>query len=309
MSDERSAAGEVLCIDIGGTSTKLGLADANGSVEFLRSIPTRGPGESFLQALGEVIREEIHPGLAGIGVAVAGFVSDERDRMVYNSNLPWLENFPLKEALGQAARGLPVEIETDSNTAMLAEYYLGSGRGSKRFLCATVGTGIGVGMISHGEVLRFAYGCMGDAGHVIVQPNGPLCPCGGHGCAEGLISAPALAEEFRLQTGRTDRCTLRDVIQAARAGHEAGVSILQHAGEWLGIACASLANTFFPDRIAIAGGFVEAGDLVMNSIRQAFQYSASKFARDQCQIVRAELGSMATLTGAAFSILTHLQSS
>lgn len=296
----------VLCVDIGGTSTKLGLADADGKAELLRSIPTRAPAEVFLSSLADTIRELLSPQVVGVGVAVAGFLNEARDRMVYNSNLAWLEDVPLKDAIEAAAPGFPVEIEVDSNAATLAEYHLGSGRGSQRFLCAAVGTGLGIGMIVHDEPLRFAYGCMGDPGHVIVQPNGRLCSCGGRGCAEAFVSAPVLAEEFRELSNRTQPCTLRDVIEAARNSDRIAISVLQRAGEWLGIGCASLANTFFPDRIAIAGGFAEAGDIVLEPIRRSFQYSASKFARERSEIVRAELGSMATMTGAAFPILTHL---
>jgi glucokinase len=226
--------------------------------------------------------------------------------MIYNSNLPWLENFPLRDFLAERFTG-PVELEVDSNAAALAEYHQGSGVGSARFLCLAAGTGLGVGMIIDGQPLRFSYGCMGDPGHVIVQPNGPLCTCGGHCCAEILISAPRLAEEYRAAKGRAGDCSLRDVIEAARAGDEGATAILEHAGEWLGIATASLANAFYPDRVAYAGGLAEAGELVMRSVERAFHYAAGSFTKNQVKLERAKLGAMSTLTGAAYAVQPALR--
>jgi glucokinase len=305
---ESNERGSVLCVDIGGTSTKIGVFDSCERVQILDSIATRGPAEAFADSLCQTIRQtwknasRTDAGFLGVGVAVAGFLNDNCDRMIYNSNLPWLEGYPLRDRVANEL-DTRVQLEVDSNAAALAEQHLGVGRNSPRFLCITVGTGIGVGMIINGEPLRFAYGCMGDAGHIVAQANGPLCTCGGHGCAEILVSAPVLAEEYRIKTGVQIAVSLRDVIEAARAGNRIAIGILERAGEWLGISTASLANVFFPEHIAFAGGLAEAGDLVMNSFERVFYYSASKFARDQVTLSRAKLGAMATITGAAYSIL------
>jgi predicted NBD/HSP70 family sugar kinase len=179
----------------------------------------------------------------------------------------------------------------------MAEWCFGSGRGSKRFLCVTSGTGLGVGMVIDGHPLRFAYGCLGDIGHIIVKPNGPLCTCGGHGCAEIMVSAPAVAARFR------QGATLRDVIVAAKERNPRAIRLLEETGEWLGIAIASFATTFFPDHIAIAGGLSEAGDPLLRGVERAFRAHAGDFARSQATIARAELGSRATLIGAAWPFL------
>jgi glucokinase len=301
----------ILCADIGGTSTKAGVVNAAGELALLDSIPTRGPdARSFADALCELIDrvrraavpEERH--VAGLAVAIAGFLDPDRGRMVYNSNIPWLEDFPLRDHLVQRF-DMRVELEVDSNAACMAEYCFGSGRGSHRFLCLAAGTGLGVGMAIDGLPLRFAYECLGDIGHVIVQPNGPLCTCGGRGCAEILISAPVLAERYREKRGVDSHVSLRDVISAARNGDDLAICILREAGEWLGIAAASMANAFLPDRIAIAGGLSAAGDLVMQPAERAFYNSASEFARSRASLCQAALGPMATLTGAAWPFLAE----
>lgn len=301
----------VLCADIGGTSTKAGFVNAAGELTLLDSIPTRGPdAHAFADALCrllERVREaagaEQHQ-LVGLAVAIAGFLNPERGRMVYNSNLPWLENFPLRDHLVQRFE-TRVELEVDSNAACMAEYCFGSGRGSHRFLCLAAGTGLGVGMAIDGRPLRFAYECLGDIGHVIVEPNGPLCTCGGRGCAEILISAPVLAERYREKRGASSKLSLRHVISAAKDGDDLAISILREAGEWLGIAAASMANIFFPDRIAIAGGLSAAGDLLLQPAERVFYCSASEFARSRASLCQAALGPMATLTGAAWPFLAE----
>ena len=301
--------GIVVCLDIGGTSTKAGLCGPSGEVQQLGSIPSRGPVDAFAEQLSELVRQSVEaaPGpVVGLGVAVAGFLDEARDQLIYNSNLAWLERFPLRRFLAEHFDG-PVELEVDSNAAALAEYYLGSGNGSSRFLCLAAGTGLGVGMVVNGHALRFVYGCMGDAGHVIVQPNGPLCACGGHGCAEVLISAPRLAEEYRTAKGIAGELTLREVIEASRGGDKTATAILERAGEWLGLATASLANIFYPDRIAYAGGLAEAGAVVLDSAQRAFEYAAGNFTKERVTVGRAKLGAMSTLTGAAYALYSNRQ--
>ncbi len=233
--------GLVLCADIGATSTKFGVASSGERVEVVGSIPTRGPGERFAEAMCESLeatRRGVDACILGLGVAVAGFLDERRERMIYNSNLPWLEDYPLEKHLASELN-LPVGLEVDSNAAALAEQQLGTGRGSARFLCLTVGTGLGVGMIVDGEPLRFAYGCMGDAGHIIVERDGPLCSCGGRGCAEILVSAPVLAEQYGVPS-------LREVIEAARGGDAIAIALLERAGEWLGDCGGIFGEYLFP---------------------------------------------------------------
>jgi glucokinase len=295
----------VVCVDIGGTSTKSGILDATGELRFVDSIPTQPDHTSYIQALCALIdrtrKAALTNGyrLSGIGVAVAGFLSPSRDRLVYNPNLSWLEGVPLHERLAERF-DLPIELEVDSNAACMAEYYFGSGQQSRRFLCVTAGTGLGVGMAIEGQPLRFAYGCLGDIGHIIVQPEGPLCSCGGRGCAEIMVSAPALAERFAYRSAIRSTVSLRDVVEAAQARDSIAITVLKEAGEWLGIAIASMANILFPDHIVIAGGLSAAGDYVLEPAERMFRETASILARSNTSFAVAALGPSATLLGAAW---------
>ncbi len=291
---------DVLCLDIGGTSTKAAVRRASGEVGEVHSIATKPGVETYFASLTDLI-DQSRAGAGQMGVAVAGFLDSARTQLVYNSNLSWLENFPLRERLSERFPDLAIELEVDSNAATMAEYQFGSGQGSSRFLCVTCGTGLGVGMAVDGVPIRFAYGCLGDIGHVIVLRDGPLCTCGGRGCAEIMVSAPSLARRYQERSERNEEeLSLRDVIEEARTGDSSAKAVLEEAGEWLGVAVASMANTFFPDHIAIAGGLSAAGDFVLKPAERVFRESACVLARSSARFTQAALGSMATLIGAAW---------
>ncbi len=301
-----SIAKPILCVDIGGTSTKTAVLSSPGQIQYLETIPTKPDAESYFAGLTLLVARtrqtataELKQQVTQLGVALAGFLDPDRNHLVYNSNLAWLEGFPLRERLLNAFPDLEIEFEVDSNAATLAELQFGSGKGSSRFLCVTSGTGLGVGMAIDGVPVRFAYGCLGDIGHIVVQRDGPICTCGGRGCAEIMVSAPVLAQQYRTQIGASRELTLRDVIEDAGAGDPTAISVLERAGEWLGVAIASMANAFFPDHIAIAGGLSAGGEFVLRPAERVFRETASVLARSKATFARAMLGSEATLIGAA----------
>jgi glucokinase len=298
------ATGRVLAIDIGGTNTKAGVVDAAGAVHDIVLLPTSGPDPArFLDSVIYAIGPLVPRPCSGIGISVAGFLDENRSQLLFNPNLAWLEGFPLRETF-ERRFSVPVSLEVDSNAAALAEARFGEGIGSKRFLCVTVGTGIGAGMISNGQLLRVAHGCIGDAGHVIVEPGGRACSCGGRGCAEAVASAPFVVDRYRERGGTSQTTAAADVIAAAAAGDPAATAALSDAGLHLGIALASLANIFFPDTIAIGGGLSEAGDLLLSPAADAFRRSTGPFA-GSARVLRAALGWQAPLVGAATPFLSR----
>jgi glucokinase len=296
LNDETS----VIAIDIGGGTTKLAIITRRGEVRAWQSLVTAGEsGTAFLGAVIEICRElqggETAP-IAGVSVAVAGFVSAD-GALEYNSNLPWLEKTPIAATIGDQL-GLRVLVDADSNAACLAEYLMGDGQVSGRFLCLTGGTGLGVGMVAEGKLLRIAHGCMGDAGHVIVSPEGPICTCGGRGCAEALLSTASLGNRYSEILGH-DGIDFRMLVEDARAGKSSACALLDEAGYWLGIAAASLASIFVPDRIAVAGGLSQAGDAFFSAAQSSFRGHGGRFPLSRASLVRASTGEHATLLGAA----------
>jgi glucokinase len=308
-----------LGIDIGGTSTKLAIvAGADGSILASQSIPTANHGapEVFLPALFDAALALVEPAraegrmIAGAGAAVAGFLDERRGRLVYNPNLQPLVGYPLLADLSEHLR-IPAVLEVDSNAACLAESLYGVGRGVERFLSLSIGTGLGGGITQRSRLLRTSYECVGDIGHVIVDPQGPRCSAGCKGCAEALISAPALEAQAlecagREPGGKLGRrlalhgvLTARDVIELARAGDAASQSLLARTGHWLGIALASMATIFFPDCVAISGGVSEAGALLLAAAERTFRETAAPFVADRVTLCKGTLGARAGVIGAA----------
>ena len=281
-------------VDIGATNTKVALVSDAGEVARIETFLTEheSPAELIASIREAVVRCRGTSPIAGAGVAVAGFVNPERDRLSYNPNLPWLEGFPLRDTLAHAL-GSPVTLEVDSNASCLAEYRFGAGRGSRRFLCLAAGTGLGVGVTVDGALVRFMGECIGDAGHVVVDADGPECTCGGRGCAEAMVAERTIVE--KAQSG----ATLREVIESARKGNSRAVEELGAAGRALGVAMASLAQIFFPDRIALAGGLAEAEDLVLPAAEASFRRTVNAEARANVEVVKAVLGWRAGVVGAA----------
>src|SRR3954464_14700315 len=205
-------------IDIGGTSTKIGIITEDGSIVARENVPTSLHGEprGIVAAIGaslvpmlDKIRANGEPPL-GVGCSVAGFLTPDRSAMVHNANLPALREFGLRAALGDRL-SIECRLEVDSNASTIAEYQHGAGRGARRLLGVTLGTGLGGGIIIDGKLLRFTGECAGDIGHIIVERNGRLCTCGARGCLEAMVNTAAVMERDRVGG-------VRVTVQLARDG-------------------------------------------------------------------------------------------
>ena len=283
-----------LGVDIGATNTKVALVSAAGEVAAIETFLTgpENPGRLVESVRDAASRCRKAAPILGTGIAVAGFINSEHDRLSYNPNLEWLVGFPLRAAMAEAL-STAVVLEVDSNASTLAEYRFGAGRGSRRFLCLVAGTGLGVGVTIDGMLVRFMGECVGDAGHVVVDPNGPECPCGGRGCAEAVVA------ERNIVRNAQSGATLREVMESARQGNRRAGDELAAAGRALGVAMASLSQIFFPDCIALAGGLAEAEDLVLPHAEASFRRTVNAEARASVSVMKAALGWRATVIGAA----------
>jgi glucokinase len=258
--------------DIGGTHTKLALVDREGNiVDFQRvsSNAFRNP-QPFLDELVYRIaklregREEV----VGIGVSVHGYVDPERKGPIVCPNTPALRGFNLRGLL-EDNFGLPVAINNDLTAHVMAEYDYGTGRGTRRFLCMAVGTGLGAGVIIDGEPLRYLGGCAGDTGHVVIQPGGPSCSMGCQGCAEALCGVAGIERLAKERTGRDTPA--HEVISKAREGEPEATAIIGQIGEWLGLTLASLCAIYLPERVALTGGVSESGPVLLEACERRFR--------------------------------------
>jgi glucokinase len=233
-------------------------------------------------------------------------------------NLAW-RNLPIAERMRDAL-GLPCQVDNDASMAAYGEFRFGAGRGYRHLLLVTVGTGLGGGIVSDGRLFRGANGFASEIGHIIVEPGGPLCGCGNHGCWEQVAAGRAIdrmgreeAREHehsilrRLAGGDPDQVTGELVTQAAMQGDDAAKRILAEAGRRLGQGIAGLVNVLDPQVVVVGGGAIVAGDLLLDPARAAFLDAVEgPEHRPRVPIVPAELGNDAGAVGAATLALEEL---
>lgn len=301
-------------IDLGGTGIKAGLFGSGGELLTEGERPTPTSARAILSAIEELCREltrEEGRLLSGLGIGTAGVLDVERKMILESPNLPDdFRSFPLKTRLEESLR-VPVVLENDASAAALGEYHFGAGRGSQSLICFTLGTGIGGGIVLEGRLWRGVTNAAGELGHMCIDPEGPICACGGRGCLEAFCSAQAIVERAESSMARQPGSALNEleeltpetISQAARAGDRAAVKVWEETGLYLGVGIGNVINIFNPEVVVLSGGVSEAGDLILKpALRSAKEvaFDASfRAARIQC----GELGNRAGITGAACLIL------
>jgi glucokinase len=227
-------------------------------------------------------------------------------------NVPGLNDYPLAQRLS-GRLGLPARLENDATAAALAEARFGAGKTSRRMLMVTAGTGIGVAMIVDGQAMVTSGGCLGDAGHIIMDARSPLkCRLGCTGCLEALASAEALddlaAIHAALQPGGAIACrtneaggpaTAATLIHSAMAGDAEACALLAEAGQWIGRAVASWVHTFAPDTVVIGGGLCAAGAVLLAPLEAEARRCGLPGYMAGLRILPAAMGNDAGIIGAA----------
>ena len=242
-------------------------------------------------------------GLAGIGVGVPGFIRMKEGVLAYSPNLPYLENFPIRDEIRRRL-GAPMILENDANAAAMGEKWMGAGREVDDLVLLTLGTGIGGGIISGGRVLRGFVGMAGELGHITVIPNGNPCGCGNQGCLEKAASATAvsaMAKMLHLGENLSSKEVAELAAQPGDAGEKAR-TVWRVMGEALGAALATLVNTFNFPLYLLSGGMLPAWDLFEpHMLRILEQRSATyRATKAEMRIAKATLGNEAGLFGAAY---------
>jgi glucokinase len=303
--------GAFLGIDIGGTNLKAAIVTPEGGVAAFDVTPwsAGSPQEAVAAIAGQRDRlvADVGPGhIAACGCGCAGLVDHERGTVHASPNLPTWHDVQLARALGDAL-GLPVTVENDANAAAYAEYAVGAARGARNAVMLTLGTGIGGGIILGGRLYRGSHGDAGEVGHTVVSLNGPECPCGSTGCLERLVNAESIVERARalLEEGRPSRLagagplTAKVIGDAARAGDAAATEAVAAAGRVLGVGLANIVQLLDPDVIVVGGGVAEIGEPLLGPAREEFERRVAAYHASVARIVRAELGEVAGVVGAA----------
>jgi glucokinase len=251
-----------------------------------------------------------------VGIAAAGFIDFRRGMVLFAPNIAW-RDLPLRDEI-EARCGLPTTVDNDANAAAWGEYVYGAGRADELggdLVAVTVGTGIGGGIVVDGVLLRGHWGIAAEIGHIRVEPNGRLCPCGNRGCLEQYAAGPALLREaqWRAAEDRAGAATLlalgdgtpegihgKHITAAAADGDPVARASFESVARWLGQGLADLAAVLDPAVFVIAGGVASAGAPLIDPLRASYAslLTASRH-RPIAQIRVAELGHDAGLVGAA----------
>ncbi|MBQ0038192.1 MAG: ROK family protein [Clostridiales bacterium] len=308
-------------IDIGGTNLKAGLIDEQSTVlaTTKMKIAQIENQEGLVSALAQMTQELSQMAgipldqIASVGIGVPGVVEIRRGMILYTCNLP-LRDVPIRR-LWHQQMDMPLYVENDANCAALGEYYAGAGRGSKRFVTITLGTGIGAGIIHNGKIYHGANGMAGEVGHMSIVYHGEPCPCGRRGCWERYASASALkrltAQAMEEHPDSILGCVIREhdghvsgqsAFMAARRGDPVGQRVCDTYIDYLATGIVNVINIFQPDMLAIGGGVSnEKDEQLLFPLREIVQRESIPCNRDKMtRIVRAELGTQAGMIGAAF---------
>lgn len=302
-------------LDVGGTKVLGVVVDpaSPATVVVARRVPTPVGGEGIVDVLAEVIAalETDVGAVAAVGVGVPGLV--DRDGVLrVGAHLRAVKDLPLRDLLADRC-GRLVVVDNDANCAAVAELTAGAATGATEAVIVTFGTGIGGGVITGGRLLHGANGFAGEPGHMIVDPNGPPCPCGRRGCWEQLASGSGLARLGRdaalggrlagaveLAGGDPELVRGEHVTALARQGDAEALAVLHELADWMTLGLANLTNLLDPEVLVIGGGLVEAADLLLPRVRERFPHVVmSGEARTAVRIEPAVLGEEAGAIGAA----------
>ncbi|HEX7353585.1 MAG TPA: ROK family protein [Mycobacteriales bacterium] len=302
------ADGPVLALDVGGTKLAAALVDPGGRLSSHRRIATPAglDGEQLWSTVEALVRRVVGDvDLSGVGVGCGGPMHWPQG-VVSPLNIPAWQDFPLRDRLRDCFPGLPVRLHNDAIAFVAGEHWRGAGRGNDNVLGIVVSTGVGGGIVAGGRLLDGASGNAGHIGHVVVDPDGPACVCGGQGCLEAIARGPAvvqwaIGEGWRAGDRHTP--TARELADDASRGHRVATAALRRAGEAIGVAIASATHLLDLDVVAIGGGLSQAGTLLFTPIEAAFRrHARMQFARE-VRVVPAALGQEAGLVGAAALVL------
>lgn len=309
--------GLTIGVDIGGTKLSGGVVADDGSVvaSLRQDSPARDPEaiKDAIVALVGALQKEVSTTVEAVGLAAAGYVSADRSTIIYAPNLAW-RNEPLQSRVADAV-GLPVFVENDATAAAWGEYLYGAGVGARSLLMATIGTGIGGGIVVNGAVYRGGFGGAAEIGHIRVVEDGRRCPCGLRGCFEAYASGSALTFDAReraaaspdnarillaLAGGSPSGITGPLVSEAAEKGDLVAIECFDELERRIGEGLGSLAAVLDPDVIVIGGGVSEAHELSLRQIAHAFtSHVSGGVHRPAPDIRRASLGNRAGMIGVA----------
>lgn len=312
----------ILAVDLGGTNVRIATVNHQGKIldrlSFLTEV-SRGKErvmEDILSRIRRFLRgfpvEEFE--VIGGGFGIPGAIALDRGIVSQSPNLPGWEGFDIRSRLRKGLR-MPIIVENDANAFSLGEGWMGAARGVKDFCCLTLGTGVGGGIVLHGDIWHGSEGKAGEIGHMVIDVDGPPCQCGSRGCLEVFASGSAIrrmaieAIEGDEKTDLVERCggeikgiTAKTVHESARGGDRLSRGIFQRMGTYLGVGLANLVNLLNLELMVIGGRVSEAWDLFIDPAREELEKRTVGSMGKEVRVERARCGDDAGILGAAYLV-------
>lgn len=305
-------------IDIGGTTVKMGLFDAEGEMLDKWEIVTRkeDQGSRILPDIAQSIKEKNEEkGIAtedilGIGMGVPGPVTE--DGVVLKcANLGW-GILSVAEEVQKLTGVATVKVGNDANVAALGEQWKGGGRGFNSIVMVTLGTGVGGGIVMNGKIVTGSRGAAGEIGHITLNLNETrVCGCGKKGCLEQYASATGVMRAARERVANTDQPSMlrdydeitgKEIFDAYKAGDAMATEVVEEFAEYLGLGLANVAQVMDPEAFVIGGGLSKNGPVVAEITRNCYEKHVM-FALKEKEFRLAELGNDAGMYGAVRMVL------
>ena len=307
-------------VDVGGTKVAAGLVDANGEIGVQARVPMISNASAeeglsaVLQAIAQILPSEAFPNrdpqVSGIGICAPGPLDPKTGIILNPPNVPCWRNFPLAEEVRKVYR-VPVRVDNDANAAALAEARWGAGRGYQSVFYATIGTGIGTGIIFDGRIFHGRTGAAGEGGHVSIDYRGPLCKCSKPGCIEAYASGTAIGKRARQKitaggkssmlelAGSLDEVTGEIVGKAYAAGDPLATEILTETADMVALWLGNMIDVLDPHVIVIGGGAAALLQPFFERMRQRIPKLTVNPRSSEVPIVSSRYGADSGIAGGA----------
>ena len=307
-----------ICLDIGGTKTLGVIFDSKNNIIYRLKKKTKSGGDSsnnveelILGVVDEMIKASgiKKNQLNAIAAGAPGVINQATGIVLFSPNLPW-RNYDIKTPI-EKKFGVPFYIGNDVNVGVLGEYEYGIAKGCKNVVGFFVGTGMGGGLILDGKLFTGTDFKGAEYGHMILDPEGPLCGCGQRGCLEAFSSKKGMSAYIRQQVSRGRDSSLFQMIEetgtfkskglkkALADGEPVATEAVERACHWLAVATGNMINTFSPDIVVYGGGVIEAvGDIFLEKISKEVDRYCMPSIRSTVKLANAQLGDDSILYGA-----------
>ena len=311
-----------ICLDIGGTKVLGAIFDENEKVIYRLKKKTKSGGDSsenIEQVIISVVREMSKESgikdssIRAIAAGAPGVINQEAGIVLFSPNLPW-RDYDIRKPI-EKAFGVPFYIGNDVNVGVLGEYKYGAAKGYQNVVGFFVGTGMGGGLILDGKLFSGHLFKGGEYGHMILDPEGPLCNCGQRGCLEAFSSKQGISGYIRQQAARGRETVMAKEVRrgvfrskklknALDAGDVVTMEAVDRACHYLAIATGNMINALSPDLVVYGGGVIEAaGDLFLQKILAEVDRYCMPSIRNTVKLATAELGDDSVLYGDLAMIL------